>query len=331
LTGADGSEEQLGRKADPKNHFDHGRPVGYPGVAVSFFEEGQRMETAPLRLEDRPRLHDGTLILALSGWMDGGEVSTGTLDWLVRSLEAKPIAEIAPSNFYLFNFPGTMEVAALFRPHIQIVDGLVKTVRPPANRIYCDVPHNLLLFSGSEPNLNWEQFGECLFSLCLRTGVRMIYFVGSYAGMVPHTREPRISTTVSHSELKPILSRYGISFSNYEGPGSFASFMTSQAPRQGLQMASIVAEIPSYVQGINPKAIEAVARKLVALLGLPLELEDLRRISDTWESRVGEALHSKSELLELINKMEEAYDQELFDTQLGDLKDWLEGQGIRLE
>lgn len=289
-----------------------------------------RMDSS-LNMLDQLRLTEGTLILGLSGWMDGGEVSTGTVDWLISKLQARCVAEISSEDFFIYSFPGSMEVAALFRPHIEIVDGLIQSIQPQANRIHCDTETNLLLFSGGEPHLHWERFADALFSLCLRTGVRMIYFVGSYAGMVPHTREPRITTTVSQAELKPILERFGIAFSNYEGPGSFASYMTSRASAQGLQMASIVAEIPSYVQGINPKAIESVARKLVGLLGLSLDLDELRSVSDTWETRVNEALQAKSELTEFINKLEEAYDKELFDTQLGDFKQWLERQGIRLE
>ena len=72
-----------------------------------------------------PELDNATLVLALSGWMDGGEVSTGTVKRLVDLLQAEPLAEIDPDPFYLYSFPGSMEVAALFRPHIKIEDGLV--------------------------------------------------------------------------------------------------------------------------------------------------------------------------------------------------------------
>ena len=32
-----------------------------------------------------------------------------------------------------------------------------------------------------------------------------------------------------------------------------------------------------------------------------------------------------------IQKLEEDYDSDIFDTEMGDLKDWLEQQGIRLD
>ena len=41
----------------------------------------------------------------------------------------------------------------------------------------------------------------------------------------------------------------------------------------GLEMTSLVAEIPGYLQGTNPLSIEAVTRRLTKILQLPLDLE----------------------------------------------------------
>ena len=73
-----------------------------------------------LQVDRCPEYTNGTLVLAFSGWMDGGDVSTGTVERLVDLLEAEPIASIDPEPFYIYNFPGSMEIAALFRPHIKI-------------------------------------------------------------------------------------------------------------------------------------------------------------------------------------------------------------------
>src|SRR4051794_28436938 len=109
-----------------------------------------------LRIDHRPRLEHATLVLALSGWMDGGDVSTGTVRRLVDLLEAKPFAEIDAEPFCIYNVPGSMEVAALFRPHLKIEDGLVAKVDMPANTFHCTEPANLVFFLGKEPNLRWR-------------------------------------------------------------------------------------------------------------------------------------------------------------------------------
>ena len=195
-----------------------------------------------LRIRQFPVLEHATLVLSFTGWMDGGDVSTGTVERLVDLLGAKPIAEIDPEPFYIYNFPGSMEIAALFRPHIAIEDGLVKTVNMPTNTFYCHEPADLVLFIGREPNLRWRTFGECIFRFAREVGINRILFVGSFGGSVPHTREPRLHTTCSDAKLLPEMEQYGVRRTAYEGPGSFTSYLMTQAPSVGLPMTSLVAE-----------------------------------------------------------------------------------------
>jgi predicted ATP-grasp superfamily ATP-dependent carboligase len=284
-----------------------------------------------LKVQRPVRLDGGRLIMAFSGWMDGGDVSTGTVEWLVRTLDVAPVASIDPEGFYIYNFPGSMEISALFRPETKIEGGLVTEYEPPANLIWAGATHSLALFRGEEPNLNWRDFADCLFEFATQAGITTCYFVGSVGGVVPHTREPRLMCTVSDPRLKPALSQYGVGFTDYEGPASFATHLLREARRHGIQMASLVVEIPAYIQSTNPKCIEAVVRKLGAMLGLQLPLGELRELSATWEERLNELLEQKPELAKHIHKLEEAYDNEVFDTQMGDLKDWLEQQGIRVD
>src|SRR4051812_13586848 len=154
-----------------------------------------------LRVQDCPALDRATLVLAFTGWMDGGDVSTGTVRRLVDLLGARPVAEIDPEPFYLYNFPGPMELAALFRPTLTIKDGRVVSLEMPSNSFYCHEPANLLLFLGKEPNLRWRSFGDAVLELARRAGVARVLFVGSFGGPVPHTREPRLYVACSDDRL----------------------------------------------------------------------------------------------------------------------------------
>ncbi|MHC4403536.1 MAG: PAC2 family protein [Planctomycetota bacterium] len=253
------------------------------------------------------------MVLAFTGWMDGGGVSTGTVERLVGLLEAECIAKIDPEPFYIYNFPGSMEIAALFRPHIEIEDGLVKKVDMPANTFHCHVDANLILFVGKEPNLRWRKFRNCIFGLARKTGVRRILFVGSFGGSVPHTREPRMFVTCSDAELLPKMERYGLRRSGYEGRGSFTSYLMTQAKPAGFDMTSLVAEIPSYLQGTNTLSIEAVTRRLAKILRLPLDLASLRTASTAWELQVTSAVEDNEGLAQKIRELEEEYDNELLE------------------
>lgn len=260
-----------------------------------------------------PRLEGGTLVLAFTGWMDGGDVSTGTVERLVHLLDAESFAEIDPEPFYIYNFPGSMEITALFRPYTKIEDGLVGRVDMPQNTFYAHAPANLVLFVGKEPNLRWRTFGECIIHLAHAVGLRRILFVGSFGGTVPHTREPRLFCTCSHERLRAEMEQYGLRRSTYEGPSSFTNYLMTQAGSAQLEMASLVAEIPGYLQGTNPMSIEAVTRRLAKMLQLPLDLASLRTASTKWELEVSSVVEQDEELAQKVRQLEEQYDTELLD------------------
>lgn len=289
------------------------------------------MKAGKLKILARPKLDSPRVLLGFSGWMDGGDVSTGSIKWLIDKLGAEKIAEINPEGFYIYNLPGSMEISALFRPHTKIRAGFIKSYQTPENVFFCDEKNNLIMFLGKEPNLAWQEFAECIFSVCEQFGAREIYFIGSVAGLVPHTREPRMFCSVSDANIKAGFEKYQVKFTQYEGPSSIVTYLLTRAGEKGLSMASLVAEIPAYVQGYNPKCIETVLRWLCSVLGLQVHLDELRSVGDEFEKRLAEVVEKQPELAGSIQKLEEDYDNEIFDSEMGDLKKWLEQQGIRLD
>jgi proteasome assembly chaperone (PAC2) family protein len=264
-----------------------------------------------LQLHDRPALDGGTLLLAFSGWMDGGDVSTGTVRRLVDVLCARSFAEIDAESFHLFHFPGSMELNALFRPHLKIKDGRIVTLEMPTNTFYCHEPARLALFLGKEPHLHWRAFGDALFELARQVRLRRILFVGSFGGSVPHTREPRLHVTASSDELLRELQGYALRRTAYEGPGSFTSYLVTRGPEAGIEVASLAVEIPGYLQGRNPMSIEAVTRRLAKILQLPLDLQSLRAESTEWEVGVSRVVDKDKKLAKMVQELEKAYDDEL--------------------
>lgn len=284
-----------------------------------------------LIVHSRPQLTDPRLLLGFSGWMDGGDVSTGTVECLVEKLGAQPLAEIAGDEFYIYHFPGPMELSALLRPHTRIENGLVAQYEEPRNVFYVHAPANLILFSGREPNLHWRRYAQAVLGLAEMFGVRAIYFMGSVSGVVPHTREPRFTVSASSAQMRAALEPYRMRPANYEGPASVVTYLTHLAGQRGMAMACIVAEIPAYVQGRNVRCIEAATRRMAAILGLQVALDDLRIISDEVERRLNALVAKRTDLAELISKLEQDYDNDVFDNQMGDLKNWLQERGLRVD
>jgi predicted ATP-grasp superfamily ATP-dependent carboligase len=278
-----------------------------------------------------PRLEGGRLVLAFSGWMDGGDVSTGSLEALTDELEAEPVAEIPPEPYYIYSFPGAMDVSALFRPDCEIKDGRVDFFGEPSNDFSVAREANVLLFTGKEPNLRWREFAESIWEVVERCKVTEIYFIGSVAGIVPHTREPRFRVSASDDSWFERAQELGFGLSDYEGPASFVTMMSVMAPDRGVRMVNIVAEIPSYVSGRNPYAIRVAAGKLAQVLGLEMDFSDLDKLSQAFRAKLDEVVRDRPDLTELVRKMENDYDQEVVDSRMGDLKAWFESQDIRLE
>ncbi len=269
-----------------------------------------------LVVNDPPKLQNPTLLLALTGWMDGGEVSTGTVKQLMRGRQGvREIARIDPEDFYIYNFPGSMEIAALFRPHVKYEDGVVEELEFPTNVFLADEAANLVFFAGREPNLRWKTFADCIMSVVREVGITRIIFIGSFGGSVPHTREPRLFGSCSHPHLRDTLRQYGVRLSDYEGPASFATLMLTESRRNDVEMLSFAAEIPGYLQSLNPLSIEAVTRRVAAMLNLPIDLDALREASNEWESQVTQAVEKDDELAATIRKLEEQYDNELIESE----------------
>lgn len=293
--------------------------------------EKNKIERSALRWFHTPAVHQPSMVLGFTGWMDGGNVSSGTVDYLRVRFGAMPFASIEPDGFYIFNMPGSMEQVALFRPRVRYVDGLTVEYDYPSNIFYADPEGRLILFIGKEPHLGWDTFAEFFLEICRKLSIQRILFVGSVAGLCPHTREPRIICSISRPELKPLVDKKGFHPSQYEGPASFATHLTQRAAENGFDMINLVAEIPIYLQGYNPKAIETTVRCVSSILELHLPCDDLRTLSDEYERRVTELVKQQPELAARVEQLEESYDNEVFNTELEDLKQWLQHRGLRLD
>jgi len=258
-----------------------------------------------LKIYERPKFNSPRLLMGFSGWMNGGDVSTGTVKCFIEKLKAPKFAEIDPEGFYIYSFPGMMEMTAMFRPHTKIEEGLIKSYEVPHDVFYASEEDDLILFLGKEPNLNWEQFGDCIFSLCKEFGVKMMYFIGSISGLVPHTREPRLFCSASSERLKNAFGHYGVNYTNYEGPASIVTYLTTRCSKYDLGMISLVATVPAYVQGTNPKCIEAVARRLEGMLGLRVDLDDMSAVSEVFQKKLSEIVQEQPELAGNIQILKE--------------------------
>jgi len=301
-----------------------------------------------LHIRYRPSVVEPVMVLGFTGWMDGGSVSTGTVGYLADRLDAQSFAEIRPHDFYILNFPistiplavhtsegkavltsaDPMDVAAVYRPSTKIEDGVIRELTFPKNEFYCSESANLILFVGEEPHIRWGAFAECLFEVAEEFGVKEVYFTGSVAAALPHTREPRIRASVSDERLKAKLAGLGVGYSEYQGPASITTALSYESRERGLGMRSLVVEVPHYPfvdMPAYPKSILRTTSALNELLNLGLDLEDLRRSSDVVTERLNAIAEENETFRELVAKLEASYDREESDSDQELLKRLMDG------
>ncbi len=265
-----------------------------------------------VRFTEKPTLRHPYMVCGISGWVDGGEAATGSIRYLVGKLGAKEFAEIPVSRFHIFQVPGQVSL----RPNIRLEDGILKEHHFPQNEFFYWVNPNadndLILFLGTEPNLNWEEYANTIVSIADEFKVMRIYLLGGVLDKTPHTKEPNVSCSCSSPELRDEMQKYGVNFGSYEGPGSFDTTLLYICQNRGIQTVNFMTRATYYpefniVISRNPKSIRAVIRRLNSLLQLNLDISDLDTQANEFEGKLGFIVSQNPQFRAYVEELEKEY------------------------
>ncbi len=268
-----------------------------------------------LIMQEPPQLVAPYILVGLQGWLNAGEISTGGIDYLQHKLGAQKFAHIETQGFYIYQIPSVSPELTL-RPHTRIKDGLVTTLDLPRNDFFfwkSGSDHDLVLFLGVEPNLNWPEYCQVILDVARRFHAPRIYFLGAVFDQVPHTRETRIHASVSHPRLKDELMTFA-HFTNYEGPCSFTTMLLTMGSKQEIEVAGISARTPIYIKDFNSKACYDLLKHLLAMAGFRIDLSDLRQSSENMLESMDRAFSEDSKASAQLEKLEALYDATLGET-----------------
>src|SRR5215211_2420320 len=254
-----------------------------------------------ISVHSTPELHNAALIAAFQGWPDAGEVASGALRYLIRNLGATRFAEVAPEEFYVFTET---------RPHsVQVRPGQ-RSLRWPSNDFYYwnnpRAGRDLVLFLGREPNLRWGTYTAAVLDLAERCGVSWLVTLDGTYDAVSHHGDVQISGIASTPRLRHTLEAMGVAFSQYQGPSSVQTALLDGARRRNLPAASLWGHAPHYIQAVpNVKVCHGVLDKLSTLVGLSIDLDELKGASRALEARVDEALAGNEELQSYVSRLDQ--------------------------
>ena len=270
---------------------------------------------------EKPELRQPYLVCGINGWVDGGEAATGTTRYLIKKLPARKFAEMPLGRYHVFQVPGQLSL----RPEIKIENGLLKKHVLPRNEFFYWVnphsEHDLILYLGTEPNTNWEEYAGNILNLAADFGVARIYVLGGVLDKTPHTREAGVSCACSSKELRQEMMKYAMPSSNYEGPGSFSITMLHLSQKRKMPMVSIIARSTYYpefnvVIPRNPKAIKAVVLRLDSLLHLNLDISDLDQEADELEVKLNFMASHNREFQTYIEELEKEHTKVKYEAPL---------------
>ena len=267
-----------------------------------------------LTIHNKPQVPLDYLVLAFGGWADAGDAATTAIKFLQRKLAAKKFAEIDPEEFYDF---------AQTRPYSSRTRDGRRRLHWPANDFsYWTAPDSgkgVMVFQGVEPNLKWRTFSQTIAGLAHEYGVKTVIHVGALLDAVPHTREVKLSGSATGTSLQQVLDDSGVRGSNYQGPSGISSVVMEACTNQGMDYASVWGHTSHYLQAApNYRVAYNLAKMLIKLLELPLDLSELAEAASTFDEEVEEALAKDEQLRSYVVKLEGRYDDALEDPEVLD-------------
>ena len=239
------------------------------------------------------------LVMAFSGWNDAAEAATTAARYLATAFRATKFAEIDPEEFYHFG---------LSRPYVRFKAGseTEREIIWPSTEFSItqspELARDLVVGVAAEPHLKWKTYCANALDLARRCEVTLVLTLGALLAEVPHTRPVRLVGGATDAEL---AARLGVRPTKYEGPTGIVGVLNTICREQGFTTASLWANVPHYISGIeNPMATLALVRRVLPLLGATLDLTDLEDAVKQFDRNLTEIVRQNAKIASYIKKLE---------------------------
>ncbi|KYH42470.1 MAG: hypothetical protein AYL33_002410 [Candidatus Bathyarchaeota archaeon B63] len=242
-------------------------------------------------------LQNAQMIMGLDGWVNAGKVSTFSVKYLIGKLNAIRLGEIPQGSFHDY---------AVQRPFVSIREGLMRSYVPPRSIIYYwrgESGPDLIFILGVEPFMDWPGYAEAVLEVAEVMKVHRIYTLGGYLADVSSEDEVLISSSTNNPELIDDLKKINVVLTNYSGPTSIYSEIMWRSKAKKVDVISLWSAVPMHVDGIYPKAAYQMLKKITSLLGLKLDLTDLKKKAESFRGEFGRRIITQTEMRRLIENM----------------------------
>ena len=206
-----------------------------------------------------PELKEPTVVVALDGWVDAGSAATNAASILAHG--GRVVATFDADS--IFDYRAR-------RPTLEIVHGRPRSLEWPELTIRASRvgEHDLLVFTGAEPDYRWHELSADVAGLAVQLDVSQWISLGAIPAAVPHTRPVPILGTESRAGML----QGGVA-PGPDGvlrvPSAAISIFDIAVAKAGIPSVGYFAQIPHYVSGEYPQA----SIDLLRVLGKHLDAE----------------------------------------------------------
>ncbi len=252
---------------------------------------------------DRPDLDSPILILAFEGWNDAGDAASTAARHVRDRFGGEVFATIDPEAFYDFTSN---------RPMLRLEDGS-RVIDWPENSFSAisraDIPHDLIVMVGHEPQLKWRTYSEQIISVVEEFDVDLIVSLGALIADVTHSRPTPVYASGHDPKL---IADLDLEPSSYEGPTGIVGVIHQALRSQGYGSISLWGTVPSYVpHATSPKATLALVERLAQLLSMAIPTTALEIAAAAYERQINDLVDDDDDTRAYIAQLEEQYDSSM--------------------
>jgi PAC2 family len=248
--------------------------------------------------DDLPDLRDAVLVASFDGWVDAAECAS------------RAVGQIAGAGSVVATFdPDAVFDYRSRRPSLDVQDGRLSELRWPD----LGVRHarlggrDVLVFSGAEPDLRWQELAADAVALVRRLGVSQWISLGAVPGAVAHTRPVPVMVTASRDGLLRSDETPGP-----EGllrvPSAALSVLEMAVTEAGTPAVGFYAQVPPYASIGYAAASIALLARLGHHLDVQVDVDDLLDEDREQRERYDAAVAGDAMLRETVSRLESAAD-----------------------
>lgn len=247
-------------------------------------------------------------VIALSGFMDAGQAGQMAAQHLIEKLPSRIVARFDVDQ--LVDHRSRRPLVTYDRDHYEGYQPMELVVRVVTD----DNGKDFLLFTGPEPDYQWELFSRAVTILLSELGSTLALTMHGIPWGAPHTRPVGLT---AHSVDPTMMADYPNMHDKIQLPASMTALLEIRLPEAHIRTGGFSVHVPHYLAGGEfPAGAVRLLDSVADVAELSLAVPDLRSQADEYLRELDALVAQNPENAEAIGQMEAAYDQAVASREL---------------